>query len=235
MYNYIQIKQEEAAIIVQEKLQRQIEEEEKNRKKEEFLARLDEQQQQLAREAEIIRTIKEKNQKERQEEELREKKELKLMAQHDNFYVITPAILGGGSLSLQRRLFSRAPSVTLDNDDASPHKAGHSRGQSGSTKSANRISSAKTRKDIEYSAQLGNYDKHINSRVFEKSVSAGSDSFKVPGELQMTMLFPTGPDGLLEHGHSARKQDNINITDNRYIGKTAHIKSFYSSVLFRRR
>lgn len=183
-----QQKAEAEAAASQERLERQIEEEDKARKKEAFMLRLEEQQQQLAREAEIVRLIREKANKEKEEEDARQKHELKLMAQFDNFYVITAKILGGGCMSLQKRLFAKGPGNTGDH-------VGHgsnSLSRATSSVAAQRVSSAPHNGGGSRSR-----DKH--SRIMEKSASAGTETFLVPGELSMTALRPSGPEGLLEH------------------------------------
>lgn len=68
------------------------------------MIKLDEAQHQHAREAEMLRMLKEKHQKEREDELMREAAERKEMKKYDNFYNITSKILGGGEMSLQKRL-----------------------------------------------------------------------------------------------------------------------------------
>jgi hypothetical protein len=68
------------------------------------MIKLDEAQHQQAREAEMVRVMKQKHQKEKEEELLREAAERKEMKNYDNFYNITSKILGGGEMSLQKRL-----------------------------------------------------------------------------------------------------------------------------------
>ena len=148
------------------------------RKKVEFMLRLEEQQQQLAREAEILRSIREKAQREKEEEEERERNEQKEMAQYDNFYVITAKILGGGNMSLQKRLYSRPPHPTSrdgsEGDNGDPAGNSQKRPQS----SLPRVFSAPSRT----SSRQGSRQR------LEKSTSAGTDTFQVPGQLDMSVL-----------------------------------------------
>jgi hypothetical protein len=100
----LQKKQEIEAKLAKEREDKEREEEEKARKREEFMIKLDEAQHQHAREAEMVRVMKQKQQKEKEEELFREAAERKEMKKYDNFYNITSKILGGGEMSLQKRL-----------------------------------------------------------------------------------------------------------------------------------
>jgi hypothetical protein len=101
---------------------------------------LDENIQQQAREAEILRLIKEKATKEKQEAEEREKLELKLMRQYDNFYTITSKMLGGGAMSLEKRLFRK--NLKTDSTSGNEYPSRNNSAKASGRGSSARIASA---------------------------------------------------------------------------------------------